>query len=71
MCPPLQKYAIDTLPLAVIEVVVFAILEAKRYDIYKKTGEVGLRGRCGGEGAGAREEEAGGESRDVAHMGCA
>lgn len=36
----LQSYPIDTKVLAAIEVVVFAILEGKRYEGYKKTGEV-------------------------------
>lgn len=36
----LQTYPIDTKVLAAIEVVVFAILEGKRYEGYKKTGEV-------------------------------
>jgi len=37
----MQSYPIDTKVLAIIEVVVFAILEGKRYEGYKKTGEVG------------------------------
>lgn len=39
---PLQKYALDNNTLALIELAVFAVLEGKRYEIYKKTGEVGL-----------------------------
>ena len=35
-----QKYAIDNTTLAIIEVVVFAFLESKRYEGYKKTGGV-------------------------------
>lgn len=44
--PGLQKYAIDSVPLAIIEAVVFAVLEGKRYEIYKKTGEVNTTGAC-------------------------
>ena len=40
----------DNKTLLAIEVPVMAILEAKRYEGYKKTGEVGSRGdgRCAG-----------------------
>lgn len=36
-----QQYAIDNQTLALIEIAVFAVLESKRYEGYKKTGEVG------------------------------
>lgn len=39
-CWPPQKYALDTTQLAVIELAVVGLLEAKRYEGYKKTGEV-------------------------------
>jgi hypothetical protein len=35
-----QKYAINNTTLAVIEVVTFAVLEALRYDGWKRTGAV-------------------------------
>jgi hypothetical protein len=47
----MQSYPIDTKVLAIIEVVVFAILEGKRYEGYKKTGEVGRQ--CGSVAAAA------------------
>jgi hypothetical protein len=37
-----QTYAIDTLPLAGIEVALLAFLESKRYEGFKKTGEAGF-----------------------------
>jgi hypothetical protein len=37
-----KEYAIGTVPLAVIEIAVFAFLEGKRYEGYKKTGETGF-----------------------------
>ena len=37
-----QKYALDTQTLAVIEVAVFGVLEALRYDGYKRTGGCGV-----------------------------
>jgi len=37
-----QQYAIDNKTLALIEVAVFAFLEAKRYEGYKKTGATGV-----------------------------
>jgi len=37
-----QSYPIDTLPLIVIEALVFAFLEGKRYEGYKKTGATGV-----------------------------
>jgi hypothetical protein len=37
-----QSYAIDTLPLAGVEVALFTLLEAKRYAGFKKTGEAGF-----------------------------
>lgn len=36
----LQDYPLDTKTLLAIEIPVMAILEAKRYEGYKKTGEV-------------------------------
>jgi hypothetical protein len=41
-----QQYPIDNKVLLAIEVVVMAILEAKRYEGYKKTGEVRRGGVC-------------------------
>jgi hypothetical protein len=38
--PPPQTYALDTKTLAIIQVVVFAVLEGKRYEGFKKTGGV-------------------------------
>lgn len=43
LLPLQQQYPIDNKVLVAIEVVVMAILEGKRYEGYKKTGEV--RGR--------------------------
>lgn len=37
-----QEYAIGTGPLLAIELAVFAVLESKRYEGYKKTGETGF-----------------------------
>lgn len=42
----LQSYPIDTKVLLAVEAVVFAVLEAKRYEGYKKTGEVGGNTEC-------------------------
>jgi hypothetical protein len=39
-CYLLQPYALDFTTLAAIELAVFAVLEFKRYEGYKKTGEV-------------------------------
>jgi len=39
-----ESYPIDTKVLAAIEIAVFAVLEGKRYEGYKKTGECGLLG---------------------------
>jgi hypothetical protein len=36
----MQKYALDFKTLAIIEIVVFAIFEYKRYENIKKTGTV-------------------------------
>lgn len=40
----MQTYALDTQTLAIIELVVFAVVEAKRYEVYQKTGKVGFLG---------------------------
>lgn len=37
---PVQTYALDNKTLLAIEIPVMAVLEAKRYEGYKKTGEV-------------------------------
>ncbi|KAI8473655.1 MAG: light-harvesting protein of photosystem I [Monoraphidium minutum] len=39
-----ETYALDTKTLAIIEVVVFAFVEAKRYESFKKVGEGGALG---------------------------
>jgi hypothetical protein len=36
----MQKYALDFTTLAAIEIAVFAVLEYKRYEGWKKTGQV-------------------------------
>lgn len=50
-CPPhlnQQSYPLDNKTLLAIEVPVMALLEAKRYEGYKKTGEVrGVRSEAG------------------------
>lgn len=37
---PVQTYALDNKTLLAVEIPVMAVLEAKRYEGYKKTGEV-------------------------------
>lgn len=53
----LQKYALDNQTLALIEVAVFAVLEGKRYEIYKKTGETGFLSFAPFDPMGMKSEE--------------
>jgi hypothetical protein len=52
-----ETYALDTKTLAIIEVAVFAVLESKRYEGYKKTGETGFLGSFPFDPMGMRSEE--------------
>ncbi|KAG2452487.1 hypothetical protein HYH02_002726 [Chlamydomonas schloesseri] len=52
-----EKYALDNQTLALIEVAVFAVLEGKRYEIYKKTGETGLLSFAPFDPMGMKSEE--------------
>ncbi|GLI59015.1 hypothetical protein VaNZ11_000839 [Volvox africanus] len=52
-----EEYALDTPTLALIEVLVFAVLEGKRYDIYKKTGETGFLSFAPFDPLGMKSEE--------------
>lgn len=52
-----QSYALDTKTLAIIEAVVFAFVEAKRYESFKKTGEGGALGIAPFDPMGMRTEE--------------
>jgi hypothetical protein len=55
--PARQTYALDTKTLAIIEVAVFAFLEAKRYESYKKVGEGGALGIAPFDPMGMRTDE--------------
>ena len=52
-----EQYALDTKTLAIIEVAVFAVLEAKRYEGYKKTGETGFLNSFPFDPMGMRNED--------------
>lgn len=52
-----ESYALDTKTLAIIEAVVFAFVEAKRYESFKKTGEGGALGIAPFDPMGMRTEE--------------
>lgn len=52
-----ETYALDTKTLVIIQVAVFALLEAKRYEGYKKTGETGFLNSFPFDPMGMRSEE--------------